>query len=205
MKIQLEKVLPKEIEKRSFEIITEELGGKQLDPELAPVIKRVIHTTADLDYADTLYFSQDAVKAGKETVLAGASIVTDTRMAEAGINIVAMSLADTQQFGILRLIVRDWQKARDVLERNGCVVNITEVLAIDVPDKPGGLAHVLDLLEPTGLSIEYMYAFTCGRRSPGEKAALIFRFEDPDKAIKVLQQHGINVLSSVELFERVEA
>ena len=102
-------------------------------------------------------------------------------LADAGINIVAMSLADTQQFGILRLIVKDWQKGRDVLQKAGCVVNVTEVLAVDVEDKPGGLAGVLELLDPTGLSIEYMYAFTCGPR--GDRAALIFRFDDPDKAI----------------------
>ncbi|SHI00045.1 precorrin-8X methylmutase [Sporobacter termitidis DSM 10068] len=82
---------PMDIEKRSFEIITRELGGRTLDPERAPIIKRVIHTTADLDYADTLYFSEDAVKAGKAALLAGASIVTDTRMAEAGINKTALS------------------------------------------------------------------------------------------------------------------
>jgi precorrin-8X/cobalt-precorrin-8 methylmutase len=82
---------PMDIEKRSFEIITKELGDRQLDPELMPIIKRVIHTTADFDYADTLYFSEDAVKAGKDALLAGAHIVTDTRMAESGINKAALA------------------------------------------------------------------------------------------------------------------
>jgi precorrin-8X/cobalt-precorrin-8 methylmutase len=82
---------PMEIEKRSFEIITQELGDRKLDPELAPVIKRVIHTSADLDYADSLYFSPGAVNAGKEALLEGADIVTDTRMAEAGINKAALA------------------------------------------------------------------------------------------------------------------
>ena len=123
-------------------------------------------------------------------------------LSKAGINILALSLADTQQFGILRLIVKDWEKARDVLREGGCVVNVTEVLALDVPDQPGGLAKVLDILDEAKLAIEYMYAFTSGSR--GVKAALIFRFEEPDKAIKVLQQHGINVIDSVDLFKRVE-
>lgn len=80
MKIELEQVLPSEIEKRSFEIITEELGSRVLDPEQAPVIKRVIHTTADFEYADSLVFSEDAVAKAMEALRRGASIVTDTNM-----------------------------------------------------------------------------------------------------------------------------
>lgn len=79
-------LLPEEIEKRSFEIITEELGELRLDPVLAPVIKRVIHTTADFDYAQNLYFSQNAVELLSEAIRGGACIVTDTQMAKSGIN-----------------------------------------------------------------------------------------------------------------------
>lgn len=79
-------LLPEEIEKRSFEIITEELGERQLDPVLAPVIKRVIHTTADFDYVENLYFSPDAVALLTEAIRGGACIVTDTQMAKSGIN-----------------------------------------------------------------------------------------------------------------------
>jgi Precorrin isomerase len=86
MKIHLENVLPKEIEKRSFEIITEELGSKVLEEEKAPIINRVIHTTADFDYADTLTFSEDVVKQTKDALRRGACIVTDTQMAKSGIN-----------------------------------------------------------------------------------------------------------------------
>ncbi len=124
-------------------------------------------------------------------------------LADAGINLLALSLADTQQFGILRLIVRDWQKARDVLTNAGCVVNVTEVLAIDVPDQPGGLANVLAILEQAHLAIEYMYAFTHGAR--GHKAALIFRFEDTDAALAAFATHGINVIAPINLFARVNA
>jgi len=123
-------------------------------------------------------------------------------LAEAGINLLALSLADTQQFGILRLIVRDWQRAKEVLAKAGCVVNVTEVLAIDVSDSPGGLADVLDLLEKANLAIEYMYAFTHGVR--GHKAALVFRFEDPDAALAAFTKHGINVITPIDLFSRVE-
>ncbi len=86
MKIELEQVLPMEIEQRSFEIITEELGSRILDEEKAPIIKRVIHTTADFEYADTLTFSENVVEKALEALKRGASIVTDTQMAKAGIN-----------------------------------------------------------------------------------------------------------------------
>lgn len=121
------------------------------------------------------------------------------RLAEAGINIVTLSLADTQQFGILRLIVRDWEKAREVLARAGCVVTVTEVVATEVEDKPGGLATILEVIEKAGLNIEYMYAFTF--RS-GDRAVLVFRFNDADAAIQVLQENGINVIGGVELYDR---
>ena len=80
-----------EIEKKSFEIITRELGDFPVLPDRAPILKRVIHTTADFDYARNLYFSEDAVSAAKEALLRGAHIITDTRMAQAGINKAALS------------------------------------------------------------------------------------------------------------------
>ena len=84
MKVELEQVLPGEIEKRSFEIITEELGDRILDGEKAPLIKRVIHTSADFDYADTLCFSDDVIAKALEAIRCGASIVTDTQMGRTG-------------------------------------------------------------------------------------------------------------------------
>lgn len=85
-KVRLENVLPQDIEKRSFEIITRELGDVELDPLQAPVIKRVIHTTADFDYLHNLIFSEDAVDRFRRAIREGACIVTDTQMARAGIN-----------------------------------------------------------------------------------------------------------------------
>ena len=82
----LEQIKPMEIEARSFEIITELLGSRKLDPENELVIKRAIHTTADFDYADNLVFSPHAVKTGIEALKSGCDIVTDTQMAKAGIN-----------------------------------------------------------------------------------------------------------------------
>jgi len=122
-------------------------------------------------------------------------------LAEARVNILTLSLADTQQFGILRLIVKDWAKARTALEKAGCVVKVTEVVALEVEDRPGGMADVLDVIDGAKINIEYMYAFTF---RTGDKAVLVFRFDDPDKAIAALQSKGVNVIDSVELYSRAE-
>lgn len=122
-------------------------------------------------------------------------------LADAGINILTLSLADTQQFGILRLIVKDWQKGKQVLEKAGFVVNTTEVVATEVADRPGGLANILEIIEDGGVNIEYMYAFTFRNE---DRAVLVFRFNNPDNAIELLRSKGINVVGSVELYERAE-
>jgi hypothetical protein len=120
-------------------------------------------------------------------------------LADAGINILTLSVADTQQFGILRLIVPDWEAAKGVLEKAGFVVNVTEVVATEVVDQPGGLATILEIIEEVGLNIEYMYAFTfrCN-----DKAVIVFRFDNNDIAVTALQAKGISVVGGVELYER---
>lgn len=119
-------------------------------------------------------------------------------LTEAGVNIETLTLADTQQFGILRLIVADWEHAKRALEEAGCVVNVTEVVALEVADQPGGLDRIMAAIEANDLNVEYMYAFTSRR---GESAVLIFRFEDPDAAVDKLQSAGINVLSEPDLLK----
>ena len=89
--MEIEKIAPAEIEARSFEIITELLGDRQLPEQTAPIVKRVIHTTADLEFADTLYFSEHAAQRLTDALAQGADIVTDTRMALAGINKKALA------------------------------------------------------------------------------------------------------------------
>lgn len=86
MNIQIEQVLPEDIEKRSFEMITEELGDFVIPEELAPIVKRVIHTTADFEYKDNLVFSEDVISKALEALKNGACIVTDTQMVKSGIN-----------------------------------------------------------------------------------------------------------------------
>jgi hypothetical protein len=121
-------------------------------------------------------------------------------LAEGGIDIRTLTLADTEKFGILRLIVSDWREGARVLQKAGYVVNVTEVVAVEVLDRPGGLVALFRVFDNTDTNIEYMYAFTFGR---GETAVLILRFDDPDAAIERLQAAGANVVGSLELARRI--
>ncbi len=117
-------------------------------------------------------------------------------LAEAGINLRALSLADTADFGILRLIVNDIERAKQVLKDNSFTVGRTEVVAVEVEDKPGGMAKILGVLDKGGINVEYMYAFV---QKSGEHAIIIFRFDALDKAIEVLQRAGIRILKGEEV------
>jgi hypothetical protein len=118
-------------------------------------------------------------------------------LAEAGINIVTMTLADTREFGILRLIVREWQRAKEALETAGFAVNTTDVMAIEVADEPGGLEKILKAAEAGGLSVEYMYAFACKQK---KNALIVIRFDDIERASAALKEAGIGVLSAAEFY-----
>ena len=122
-------------------------------------------------------------------------------LAENGINIITLSLADTEQFGILRLIVKEHDQAKELLEKNGFVAKLTDVVAVEVMDEPGGLSSILKIEEESGISVEYMYAFTI---KSGEKAVLLFRFDDMDKALDTLQKANLGVLDREELYQRAE-
>jgi hypothetical protein len=119
-------------------------------------------------------------------------------LAREGVDIRAFFLADSQQYGVLRLIIADSQRATEILAAKGYVVKMTDVLAVEVPDRPGGMADVLGALDGSGINIEYMYAFPYLR---GNAAILIFRFNDPDAAMERLQAAGINLLASDELLK----
>jgi hypothetical protein len=122
-------------------------------------------------------------------------------LAKAGINIQTCSLADTREFGILRLVVEDTEKARRLLQRNGFAVKVTEVIALEVADRPGGLAAILDALEGTSINVEYAYSLT--GRTKGH-ALLLFRFSDPNAALQVLKERNINTVGSEELSRRLK-
>jgi len=120
-------------------------------------------------------------------------------LAGAGIDIRSLTVADTRQFGILRMIVSDWKAAVALFEGAGYVVNATEVVAIEVEDRPGGLAKLMGLFENSGINIDYMYAFPFGRQ---DRAVMIFRFDQPDAALERLKAAGINVVGSVDVYRR---
>jgi hypothetical protein len=124
-------------------------------------------------------------------------------LGKAGLDIVTISLADTEQFGILRLVVRDPERARRVLEEAGYVVTATEVLVVEVPDRPGGLGEVLARFEETGVGVEYMYELGAPQR--GSTALLVFRVEDVEAAARRLAARGVRILGHDEVVARIGA
>jgi hypothetical protein len=120
-------------------------------------------------------------------------------LANAGVDVASLALADTSEFGILRLVVRDPALARAALERAGVVVNEAEVMAIEVPDRAGGLAEALAAIDQAGLEIEYLYAFPALRSG---RAVLLVRFADEAGARAALTAAGVAPLSAEALFER---
>jgi hypothetical protein len=118
-------------------------------------------------------------------------------LAQAGINIRALSLADTADFGILRLVVNQTAQAVQVLRESGFTVATNEMVALEVPDQPGGLWAILKALEAARINVEYMYAFV---HKATENAVVIFRFDEPDRAAVVLREAGVRVLSGEEVY-----
>jgi hypothetical protein len=118
-------------------------------------------------------------------------------LGEGGINIRALSLADTKDFGILRLIVNDNEKAKSILVARGFTVRKTEVVAVEVPDRPGGLADILKCLSQSKINVEYLYAFV---QQTGSNAIIIFRFDETDRAIEVLSKNEVKILEGKRVY-----
>jgi hypothetical protein len=118
-------------------------------------------------------------------------------LAEANINIRALSLADTSDFGILRLIVNDNNKAKEELKKAGFTVAKTEVAAVEVSDQPGGLHHILRILKKANVNVEYMYAFV---QQNGANAVLIFRFDNLGEALRILKDNDVRVIQGEKLY-----
>ena len=114
-------------------------------------------------------------------------------VARSGVSIRALSLADTSDFGILRLIVDRPDACEQALKDTGHTVSTTSVLAVEIPDRPGGLSGVLNVLSAGGINVEYMYAFVSRAT---EDAMVVFRFEDNEQALEVLNKAGVSVLDA---------
>lgn len=121
--------------------------------------------------------------------------ITDT-LAKADIDIRAISVADTQDFGILRLIVTDIEKAKEALEQNNCFVSITEVVGVAIKDHPGALSESIKLLTDNDINIEYMYAFISEHN---KVAYVVLRVQDNQFAEKVLTENGIDLVSEEDI------
>jgi hypothetical protein len=117
-------------------------------------------------------------------------------LGQENIRITALSVADTSEFGILRLIVSDPEKAKDVLKQQLFTVNITEVISVMAPDEARYYAKVLKILSDIDISVEYTYAFTTGKKS-----VIILRCSNNDKAIKALKEHEMELLRASDLYK----
>lgn len=126
-------------------------------------------------------------KAGRLTELTGI-------LGRAGINMTALSIADTSEFGIIRTVVSDPEKALQILKEHNFSVSLTDVVCLTTPNKPGALARALEILSVEGISIEYMYAF-----SIGEEAFIIMKTEDINRTIQILKENDMHLMKAAEL------
>ncbi len=117
-------------------------------------------------------------------------------LGENKINIRALTVAESEEFGILRIVVDKPQETAQILKKNGFVASLTDIVAVEVEDKPGGLARILAVLSKSNINVEYMYGFV---EKKSNKALLVFRFDDPDKAIDLLKKKNIKVIGSKEI------
>lgn len=198
---ELERVLPGEIEKRSFEIITKELGGKRLDPENEPVIKRVIHTTADFDYADNLIFSSNAVKKGLEALKEGARIITDTNMGKAGINKKALSrlgsrvdcfMADedvAKRAGLCRT-TRAWASMEKAAE-------LSEDCIFAVGNAPTALVRLYELIKEGRIHPKLIVGVPVGFVNVVQSKEMILSLADVPYIVAKGRKGGSNVAAAI--------
>lgn len=183
MKVELENVLPMEIEKRSFEIITRELGDRKLDADKELIIKRCIHTSADFEYADSLCFSPDVVEKAMEAIKKGACIVTDTQMAKSGINKRALA----RYGGEVYCFVADEDVAQAAKE-NGTTrstANIDKAAALNKPlifaigNAPTALVRIYELVQEGKLKPELVIGVPVGFVNVVQSKELIMETETP--------------------------
>jgi len=120
-------------------------------------------------------------------------------LADAGIDLIALSIADTTNFGIMRCIVDDPDKAKQVLKDGGFTASLTEVFVVEVPDKPGGLSDVLSALDEAHISVEYLYSFVW---TQDENALILFRVEDIEGALNKFKEHDIKLLSAKDIAQK---
>ena len=181
--IELENVKPMDIEKRSFEIITEELGGKLLVPGTELIVKRCIHTSADFDYADNLCFSEDVVEKAKMAILEGASIVTDTQMAKAGINKKALSRYGGEVYCYMSdPDVAEEAKRRGVTRAVVCMekaARLKKKLIFAIGNAPTALIRLYEMIENGEIAPELVIGVPVGFVNVVQSKELIMQTQAP--------------------------
>ncbi|MEG1929612.1 MAG: precorrin-8X methylmutase [Anaerovorax sp.] len=200
MKINLQQVRPEDIEKRSFQLITEELAGKFILPEQAPIVKRVIHTSADFEYYDTMKFSEDAVERGIEAIKKGASIVTDTQMAKAGINKKVLG----QYGGTVHCFMADEDVAAKAKE-NGTTratasmdkgAELTGPIIFAIGNAPTALVRLYELVEAGKIAPELIIGVPVGFVNVIESKELILNGQTP-YIVAAGRKGGSNVAAAI--------
>lgn len=183
MKIELENVKPRDIESRSFQIITEELGDKPLIPGTELIVKRCIHTSADFDYADNLAFSEDVVNKAIEAIKSGACIVTDTQMAKSGINKKALA----RYGGEVYCFMSDEDVAKEAKEKGStrATVCMDKAAAMDKPlifaigNAPTALVRLYELITEGKLKPELIIGVPVGFVNVVQSKELIMETDAP--------------------------
>ncbi|MEG0829133.1 MAG: precorrin-8X methylmutase [Anaerovoracaceae bacterium] len=199
-KVQLQQVLPKDIEKRSFELISEEMGLVDLDPLEAPVIKRAIHTSADFEYLENLVFSPDAVKKGMEIIKNGATIITDTKMAYSGIN-----KKTAEKFGCKVCCFMADDDVRETAVKNGttrAVASMEKAAQLDGPlifvigNAPTALVTLYELIKSGKLAPELIIGVPVGFVNVIESKELILQLDTPHIIAKG-RKGGSNIAAAI--------
>lgn len=201
MKTELEQVLPQEIEKRSFEIITEELGDFALTPGTEPIVKRCIHTSADFDYAKNLVFSDNAVQKAMDAIRDGAWIITDTQMGMAGINKKKLA----EYGGEVRCFMSDEETARLAKERGTtrAAVSMERAAALDrklifaVGNAPTALVRLYELIKEGRLKPELIIGVPVGFVNVVASKELILSLEDTPYIVAKGRKGGSNIAACI--------
>ena len=201
MKTKLENVQPREIETRSFEIITEELGDHKFQPGTELIVKRCIHTSADFEYADSLYFSEGAVEQAIEAIKNGASIVTDTQMAKAGINKKALG-----KFGGEVFCFMSDEDVAEMAKKNGttrAVASMDKAAALGreaifaVGNAPTALVRLYELIKEGKINPELIIAVPVGFVNVVQSKELILSLEDTPSIVARGRKGGSNIAACI--------
>ncbi len=201
MAIELEQVLPKDIERRSFEIITEELGDTQLIPGTEPIVKRCIHTSADFDYAKNLVFSKDAVQKALDAIRQGASIVTDTQMGKSGINKKRLAKYGGEVFCFMsdedvaaQAKINGTTRAVASMEK---AAKLNKKLIYAIGNAPTALIHLYEQVEKGIIDPELIIGVPVGFVNVVQSKELILKLEDTPYIIARGRKGGSNIAACI--------